>query len=610
MTDLNKIYKNKDLISLADKYSPFKTDEGQVTYSKILKEKYDKINISELKVPVLGIQGSGKSSLINSILFDDLLLPVDAAETTCVPVEIRYHDKSNVEIIILFEGNKDEISLSDFSELESYVNNVHNPGNKKGVIKAIIKTKNELLKNDIVLVDLPGVGSLTKRNEKTTFNYLKDMSYALFLLRTVPPITKSESIFLTLAWPQLINAMFIQNRWTDESQDEVEQGKAHNLRVLDDIAKSINLDGKVELTPVNIYKALQGKLDSNEEMIKNSNLEKVMNYIRDLGNNWRELLKIMLNNYIQNLLINIKSKIEYSLSNESLTLENLKKKLDKEEKLILEMIKKNELVITKIKNKIENYYYDLKDFVTINCQEAKEDLRNEMRNRVNTGIVDGNKLTIAFTDCQIEISNDTMERIMLKIEEIQRDLRIDIDELEIREFKGNTIKLSKFQKESAMKIEKILPPTASAGGALAGAAAGASIGGMLGLAGGPLVIVGVVIGAIGGFLGGWLGMKAKSTTVEIRGNNTMKELEKYFDDFELNLFSVFENPITDLIKYLNDTLEFFKKNQKIDFEDQKLKNKDLLSLDINERKNLKKELEKDFDNTIKLLNEMEKMQNV
>lgn len=44
---------------------------------------------SEVIIPVLGMQGMGKSTLINGLL-EDNILPNDADETTCVPVEVKF----------------------------------------------------------------------------------------------------------------------------------------------------------------------------------------------------------------------------------------------------------------------------------------------------------------------------------------------------------------------------------------------------------------------------------------------------------------------------------------------------------------------------------------
>ncbi|NRT29183.1 putative ribosome biogenesis GTPase RsgA [Clostridium beijerinckii] len=86
----------------------------------------------EIIVPVLGIQGAGKSSFLNSVLMDDNILPTDVDETTCVPVEVKYGTNTSKAEIYFHEKEKEVV---DTSNLEKYVHNDYNPANELGVSK-------------------------------------------------------------------------------------------------------------------------------------------------------------------------------------------------------------------------------------------------------------------------------------------------------------------------------------------------------------------------------------------------------------------------------------------------------------------------------------------
>lgn len=230
------VLENPRFLNLADKYLPIVTAQGErQSYESFLSHKVININKDEFLIPVLGVQGAGKSSFLNALLMDDLVLPVDVDETTCVPVEVRYSEEDCGKIDVYFSENAPPVSLSDPKEMEQYVHNNFNVGNEKNVSHIVIYKNNTILKNGVVFVDLPGVDSLTSRNGETTLKYIEKLSAAFFLLRTVPTITRSERIFLSTVWPKLTKAWFIQNQWNDESKKEVQQGMEYNVKKLNEI---------------------------------------------------------------------------------------------------------------------------------------------------------------------------------------------------------------------------------------------------------------------------------------------------------------------------------------------------------------------------------------
>ena len=180
---------------LIDKYF---NHEGQgEEYKEYFKHFIENLDKNELIMPVLGVQGAGKSSFLNAILMDDNVLPTDVDETTCVPVEVKFGENTDEAIIYFHDKPKEKINIK---ELEKYVHNDYNEANKLNVSKIIIFNDSEILKQGLVLVDLPGVGSLTPENQKTTLDYVNRLAFAIFVIRTNPPITKTEKNFINALW--------------------------------------------------------------------------------------------------------------------------------------------------------------------------------------------------------------------------------------------------------------------------------------------------------------------------------------------------------------------------------------------------------------------------
>lgn len=236
----------------------------------------------DVVIPILGMQGMGKSTLINGLLKANIL-PNDADETTCVPVEIIYGEKEYGEVI--FKNQQPVVKVFSREDLNLYVDNNENPANKKQVERIKLFRKAEILKNGLVLVDLPGVGSITAENERTTKRYIENVSTAVFVIPTVPTIRRMEEIFIQGAWSQFSNAMFVQNDF-GETKEEIKDSIDHNTKILNQIAGRIGSKLNGSILVINAYNAVKGAIDKNQKLIDSSGIGLLERRIHEVSSNW------------------------------------------------------------------------------------------------------------------------------------------------------------------------------------------------------------------------------------------------------------------------------------------------------------------------------------
>ena len=577
------------LINILDFYS------GENKLGSKLSEIKNKIsNNREDIVPVLGMQGMGKSTLINSILAENIL-PNEADETTCVPVEVRYGEEKKAEIYF-FNSSKREI-VHTIEKLRDYVDNNYNHGNEKNVEKIVLFRPLEILKNGLVIVDLPGVGSLTKNNENTTKKYIENLSCALFVIPTVPTIRRSEEAFIRPIWEIFTNVIFVQNEW-GESKREIEESIDFNTKVLKSIAEKIKTEFKEEIIVVNAYKAAYGRIYKDDEKIKSSNIEvllkKLENFAHDNKIKSEEVFNIRLNNYIKSAAASIKDLIEaVNGSNEE-----LKEKLEENEEKFKKQNKEIESKIENIIDDLNKYKKDMRTFAENISIEYHGTFRSQMHNIIDKGVVDGPNLSKAFDDYQKDYYAEVSEQTLDKFTDIKFDIEKKLLELSniinSEKYKPSFDNMN-FSRDKAFKWEKGLDAGIKIGGAVGsafayvGVSAYVASGAALGTLGGPIgIAAGILAGAVVGITASLIGSGVKKAVLKQRGKEAKKDLEKYLDEFKdsikNNIVSNFNEMHSSIIK----TLENYVDDRKKELKEMKKANEELIKKDFKQEYDLNK----------------------
>ncbi len=153
------------------------TRHGLVEFRARIDSLASRLEDNNLEVALFGRVSSGKSSLLNALLNTNVL-PVGINPITAVPTRLTYGPA--VRAAITFgSGREEEVTLDELAKL---VTEQGNPGNLRNVVRAVVEVPSPRLKQGIVLVDTPGLGSLARRGAAETLAYLPSCDLALFLL--------------------------------------------------------------------------------------------------------------------------------------------------------------------------------------------------------------------------------------------------------------------------------------------------------------------------------------------------------------------------------------------------------------------------------------------
>lgn len=503
---------------LLDKY--MNNESAGINYKDYFKHFIENMNKNEIVIPVLGVQGAGKSSFLNSILMNENILPTDVDETTCVPVEVRFGEDTSRAQVYFKARNMEEINLS---ELEKYVHNDYNPANEIGVSKIVLFNDSDILKNNIVLVDLPGVGSLTPENQKTTLDYINKLVAGIFMIRTNPPITRTEKNFINALWPKLSNTIFVQNKWNDESNEDAEDAKEHNEGVLNSISTSHNDTRDVHVNVVNVYEAVKGKFTKDYSLYDESGITKVISQINEVSRmynyNINETLKIKIEETFKNLEDRINNYINASLN------ESKENEIEKEKQIneIKDILSYNKGYFKEIRSYANDEMEKIIEDASNIIKENIENLRYNIKNVINRGIVDGEMLSSIYKESSDRAVNNIMDEVLSITSELIKNLNTKLNYVTIKGFDGTYENISFFNKESSFKFEKSIPSLLGLSTGIIGAA------GTVGSLGGPL---GILVGMGIGFVFTIIGDSIRKEILSTRAEYTIKDIEPMIEDLE------------------------------------------------------------------------------
>jgi GTP-binding protein EngB required for normal cell division len=166
-----------------------------------------RLEAPQFEIAVFGRVSSGKSSLLNHIVGRDVL-PVGVTPITAVPTRL-VRGEEPAALISLAELPSRTIPVE---ELVCYASEEGNPGNHKHVTGILVQLPAPGLREEVVLVDTPGIGSLARSGSAETFAYLPRCDLGVVLIDAVSTLTPDDLELLRLLYEVGVPAQVVLSK--------------------------------------------------------------------------------------------------------------------------------------------------------------------------------------------------------------------------------------------------------------------------------------------------------------------------------------------------------------------------------------------------------------
>lgn len=254
MHDINKLVsENLIFMKSINNAKVFGKDTFNTIQNEIVKIE-GAMNDDEVKLSVLGEFSSGKSTLINAILQQEVL-SVSEEPTTAVNTYIKYGDVKKA-VVIYSDGSEEEIPIDN---LEGYLRECFKV--KNNVEEVIVYYPNDVLKDGLVIIDTPGSNVDLEEHDRQRQRAIEQSNAAIFVISVQNLTSKSFLDFLSFNKHKLGKFLFILNK-CDTLEEEIDDEPANLVvRATEYIRKSIHEHGSLEnakIYPLSAYNLING----------------------------------------------------------------------------------------------------------------------------------------------------------------------------------------------------------------------------------------------------------------------------------------------------------------------------------------------------------------
>ena len=179
-----------------------------------------------MEIAVFGRVSCGKSSLLNYLLGADIL-PTGATPITAVPTRVGY----GPEPLLTAQLERQEKRFP-LEQLAALASEQHNPDNRLGITRLAVAYPSPRLRQGVIFVDTPGLGSIRSWGAMETLAYLPRSDMALLLVDAGSTLGGDEVELVRWLHQGGVPVQVVLSKADLVGAEELEQGLRYTREVL------------------------------------------------------------------------------------------------------------------------------------------------------------------------------------------------------------------------------------------------------------------------------------------------------------------------------------------------------------------------------------------
>lgn len=273
----NYSYLKNKVSGLAEQVKESGSIEQDVLEKSRFSSQLDNLLKGDFKIALIAPFSAGKSTFINSLIGNDILSMEITAETSVI-TRVRYAEDMKIEIKFNDEREDEIIDCADNNEklTDDYIKNIIEQKttvkgeNTEDLVKeVIIHYPIEMCKDNVEIVDTPGLFSRHEKHEQITNAILPNVNAVIFMIE---PDNVGDEHFTKIIQNYVRNAkssnldkqgnhiFFVINKIDVFTDREIEKAKDELRFVLNDIID------RPQIFEVSSYYAMKGKMFFSEKI--------------------------------------------------------------------------------------------------------------------------------------------------------------------------------------------------------------------------------------------------------------------------------------------------------------------------------------------------------